>query len=80
MSDDYLMKKQLENLSNVYLSVLTSLEREATERHDAQACGLALFVKDFVFVASVYFLCDILPPLAQLFNRLLRGKTSDTGY
>lgn len=36
-------------------SVLTSLEREATERHDAQARGLALFVKDFFFVVSVYF-------------------------
>ena len=47
-------------------SVLTSLEREATERNDAQAHGLAVFVKDSFFVASVYFLSDILPPLAQL--------------
>lgn len=31
-----------------------------------KAHGLALFVKDFFFTASVYFLSDILPPLAQL--------------
>ena len=47
-------------------SVLTSLEREATERNNAEAHGLALFVKDSFFVASVYFLSDILPSLAQL--------------
>ena len=52
------------------------MEREATERHDAQARGLALLVKDFFFVASVYFLCDILPPLAQ-FSRAFQKTSID---
>ena len=56
----------MRNLRQCLPSVLVSLEREATERHDAQARGLALFVKDSFFVASVYFESDILPPLAQL--------------
>ena len=41
---------------------MTSLEREATELNVAQAHGLA----GSFFVASVYFLSDIFPPLAQL--------------
>ena len=59
-------EKAVRNLRQCLPSVLTSLEREATERNDAQAHGLAVFVKDSFFVASVYFLSDILPPLAQL--------------
>ena len=59
-------EKAVRNLCQCLPSVLTSLEREATERHDAQAHGLALFVKDFFFTSSIYFLSDILPPLAQL--------------
>ena len=36
------------NLWQCLPSVLTSLEREATERNDAQAHGLAVFVKDLL--------------------------------
>ena len=59
-------RKAIRNLRQCLPSVLTSLERVETERNDAQAHGLAAFVKDSFFVASVYFLSDILPPLAQL--------------
>ena len=48
-------EKAVRNLRQCLPSVLTSLEREATERNDAQAHGLAVFVKDSFFVASVYF-------------------------
>ena len=39
-------EKAVRNLRQCLPSVLTSLEREATERNDAQAHGLAVFVKD----------------------------------
>ena len=44
-------KKAVRNLRQCLPSVLASLEREETERTDAQANGLALFVKDSFFVA-----------------------------
>lgn len=46
--------------------VITSLEREASERHDAQALGLATFVKSYQFVATLLKLSDVLPPPAYL--------------
>ena len=55
----------LRDLCQCLPSVLTSLDREATERYDAQPHGLALFVK-FFYLLHVYFLSDILPHLAQL--------------
>ena len=39
-------------------------------------------MKDFFFVALVYFLCDInstFPGFSENINRLLHGKTSSTG-
>ena len=38
-------EKAVNNLRKCLPSVITSLEREASERHDAQALGLATFVK-----------------------------------
>ena len=57
-------------------SVLSSLEREASERTNAQALGLATFVKDPFFVCSLYFLSDILPHLANL-SRAFQRKNID---
>ena len=54
------------NLRRCLPSVITSLEREASERHDAQALGLATFVKSYKFVATLLMLSDVLPPLASL--------------
>jgi hypothetical protein len=59
-------EKAVSTMRKCLPSVLSSLEREASERHDAQALGLASFVKDPYFVCSVYFLSDILPHLANL--------------
>ena len=69
-------EKAVHNLRLCLPSVLASLEREATERSDAQAHGLALFVKNSFFVASLYFLADILPPLANL-SRAFQRKSID---
>ena len=69
-------EKAVSNLHQCLPSVLASLEREATERTDAQAFGLAIFVKDSFFVASLYFLADILPTLANL-SRAFQKKSID---
>ena len=55
---------------------LASLEREASERHDARALGLATFVKSYKFVATLLMLSDILPPLANL-SRAFQRKDLD---
>ena len=46
--------------------MITSLEREAEERYNAEASGLAAFVKTYKFVSALYMFCDVLPPLAGL--------------
>ena len=69
-------EKAVSNLRQCLPSVLASLEREATERTDAQAHGLAIFVKDSFFVASLYLLADILPTLANL-SRAFQKKSID---
>ncbi|CAG2231770.1 unnamed protein product [Mytilus edulis] len=47
-------------------ALIASLEREASERSDATAAGLAMFVKTTKFVASIHMMSDILPHLARL--------------
>lgn len=47
-------------------SVLTSLEREAEERNDVRAAGLAKLTQDHRFVMSLHMMCDILPHLTEL--------------
>ncbi|XP_070559661.1 zinc finger protein 862-like isoform X2 [Ptychodera flava] len=47
-------------------SIIVSLERESEERHDATATGLAMFLKQFNFVASILMLSDVLPHLTRL--------------
>ena len=47
-------------------AVIMSLEREASERHEAVALGLATFTKSYDFVATLLMLADVLPLLARL--------------
>ncbi|XP_041377598.1 zinc finger protein 862-like [Gigantopelta aegis] len=47
-------------------SVYTSLDREASERHDCQAEGLLHFTTKYNFLATLCFLGDVLPPLTIL--------------
>ena len=58
--------KAVHNLRRCFPSVITSLEREAEERNNAEAVGLAKFVKTYNFVAALYMLSDVLPSLAGL--------------
>ena len=47
-------EKAVRNLRQCLPSVVTSLEREATERNDAQTNDLAMFVKDsFLFTSCL---------------------------
>ena len=67
MFDGYLMREKSITFDDTYIhSVLSSLEREASERSDARAQGLATFIKIYKFVASVYIRSDLLPHLASL--------------
>lgn len=47
-------------------SIITSLQREATERNDAQALGLSKFICTYQFVASVYMMSDITYPITPV--------------
>ena len=49
-----------------YAPIVISLEKEASERHDATAQGLSKFVHKFKFVASLAMLADVLPVLSIL--------------
>ncbi len=59
-------EKAVGNFRKCFTSVITSLEREAEELNCAQAAGLVAFVKKYKFVAALYMLSDILPPLVNL--------------
>lgn len=69
-------EKAVGNLRKCFASVSTSLEREAKERNCAQAAGLVAFVKKYKFVAALYMLSDVLPPLANL-SRAFQRKEVD---
>ena len=58
--------KAVSNLRRCLPSVISSLEREAEKRNNAEASGLAAYVKTYKFVAALYTFFDILPPLAGL--------------
>ena len=57
-------------------SIITSLQKEATERNDAQVLGLSKFICTYQFVASVYMMSDILPILSHL-SKLFQKKNLD---
>ena len=55
-----------QTLVRVFPAVCVSLSREAQERGDALAIGLSNVVRKYNFVASLYMMCDILPPVSRL--------------
>ena len=57
-------------------SLITSLEREATERDEPTAVGLVRVVKTYYFVASCYLLSLILPHINRL-SLLFQAKSVD---
>ena len=58
--------KTVSNLRRCLPSVISSLEREGEERNNAEASGLAAYVKTYKFVAALYMFSDILPLLAGM--------------
>ena len=68
--------KAVDHLRKCFHSVLVSLEREAQERHNAEAAGLASFIKKYEFVAALYMFSDVLPHLACL-SRAFQKKDID---
>ena len=65
-------ERAVSNLRRCLPSVIASLEREVSEQHDAQALGLARFVRKYKFVATMLMLSDSLPPLASLSHAMQR--------
>ncbi|XP_071138765.1 zinc finger protein 862-like isoform X2 [Mytilus edulis] len=57
-------------------ALILSLEREASERCDATAAGLALFVKNPLFICTISMLSDILPHLNRL-SKIFQKTTVD---
>ena len=49
-------------VQNLRRTLPSSLEREAEEGNNAEAAGLAAFVKTYKFVAALYMFSDVLPP------------------
>ena len=58
--------KAVSNIRRCLPSVITRLGREAEERYNAEASGLAAFVKTYKFVSALYMFCNVLPPLTGL--------------
>ncbi|XP_053409202.1 zinc finger protein 862-like [Mercenaria mercenaria] len=54
-------------------SVIASLEREAKERNDSQAMGLAVFVQTYKFLLTLSMMCDILPHMSAL-SKAMQAK------
>lgn len=71
--DDRVVKAILKCLPNL----LTSLDREASERTEAQAQGLLSFMQTYDFVAALYMFSDILPVLSDLYCSF---QTEDGAY
>ncbi|XP_038075866.1 uncharacterized protein LOC119743514 isoform X1 [Patiria miniata] len=67
-------QKAVDTVRQCLPSLLISLEREAAERGDPKAVGLASFMKTYNFAATVSMLSDVLPHLTRL--SLLFQKTN----
>ena len=66
-------EKAVRNLRQCLPSLLMSLEREATIRHDAQVHSLVLFVKNFLFVVSI-------PPVQHSLARVRTFNKTAIGF
>lgn len=54
------------SIRRTFNSLLATLERAVVENYDAVARGLLYAMKTCKFVATLYFLCDVLPILTTL--------------
>ena len=53
----------VQSLCHTLPSVVASLEREAAERGEPMAIGLARMINTYQFIASLYLFCDVLQAL-----------------
>ena len=70
--------KAVSHLCQCFKSIILSLEKEGTERHNAEAAGLLSFLRSYKFIASLYMFSDILPPLACLSRAFQRKDVNFT--
>ena len=56
----------IQTLRRTLPSVVASLEREAAERGEPVALGLAKMIKTYEFVATLYLFSDIVPHICRL--------------
>ncbi len=66
----------IDALRRCLISVLTSLDREASERSEPTASGLFNFMRKYFFVASLSLFADVLPHLSKL-SRTLQSSSLD---
>ena len=70
--------KAVSHLRQCLKSVILSLEKEGTERNNAEAAGLLSFIRSYKFIASLYMFSDILPPLSSLSRAFQRKDVNFT--
>ena len=70
------MTQPVQTLVKVLPAVITSLEREASERGEALAVGLCRVVKKYRFIFTLYAMCDVLPLISYL-SRLFQFSELD---
>ena len=56
----------MQTVRKCYQSLIVSLERQAEEKGDTKATGLAVQMQKYNFIAALMMMCDALPILAQL--------------
>ena len=66
----------VEALRRSLVSVMTILDKEASERCDHTASGLLDFMKKFKFIAAMSLFADVLPHLSKL-SRTLQSSSLD---
>ena len=66
----------VEALRRSLVSVLTNLDREASERSEPTASGLLNFLKKYFFIAALSLFADVLPFLSKL-SRTLQSSSLD---
>ena len=64
----------VESLRRSLVSVLTSLDREASERGEPTASGLLNFMKKYFVVAALSLFADVLPHVCKL-SRIFQSSS-----
>ena len=76
MCGGYRIRQLLMGLRFLLVSLLTSLDREASECSYPTANGLLKFMKKYHFIASLSLMADVLPNLARL-SQTLQSSSLD---